>query len=1360
MAYQQLVLPTSTKFIASYNLWRVLLPSFLFLLLGVGAIITILMTAASRQDRSARDDSAMLLQNALAREHITLSRLAIDLSESETLTPTLPQNSAHLHHHLKRIPNLAAAFWLDGRDHLLAVYRAGQSQSRQESDDVLAAFSGGLPQLLARGRDGQTATGLLRWDTEIVFAAVAPSNNSASSREWEKYTTNSSHISENINADSASENKHVIILVRRLDAAFLYDIGSFFGLNDVRWHKNSDSAGGFLPLFATDHSELGGIIWSPERPGRTMLNDTVWMVSAILGIMLVLGAMALYHAHRAAIAVVLSGQRLTESENRFRSFAEAASDWLWESGADNNYTFFSDRFAATLGQSPQQILGNSLRCLADWAVDVETAARLRHALATQGPFRNVEIRLQATDGEERFLRLGGQPVLDSHGVFRGYRGTGVDVTREVQAARESERIRDLLTDAVESISEGFVLFGADDRLVVCNARYRAAYPLLADCLVPGVTFTEVLRVAAQRGGYHEAMNDLASWVAERLARHMHQGQPTDHRLGDARWYRISERATRSGGVVKILTDITELKSHEEAIAAKTYLLQAIFDNVAQGVRVSDAQGNLLAWNANFINIFVYPESFVQVGAPLATLEQYDLARGVQATDIFDDGEIIEGGTVDFRRRVRELVISDDRVIECRESPMPEGGIVATYTDITERKRFEHVLAELSQAISRNQGRLFFQSLLDSLMRALAVDIAFVAAYNPVAQCITTVAVRVDGREEVDVRCPVQHLPAASLPDGDEALFVPCDLVALLPAESPLAVWGAETYFGKTLLDSANEPIGIIAVMTRAPLERPSAVRTLLDIFAVRAAAELERLHTETALLESESRYRQLVELAPYGIIVWDGQHVIFANAMAARIFSVTNTAALEGQSLLERFRPFVDAHFLDRLSNPLCATEDDGKLVEVRALSDSGDTVELEVGLYRFSHNGRPVSLVMFNDITHRKRAESALQHAHKMQAIGELAGGVAHEFNNMLTAIGGFAHMVRRSLSDTPRIEYCAGEIIKASDRAASLTTQLLSFSRRTSKENIKRFAIGALMDDLRNFLRPVLGETVDVAFTVEDREALVEADPGLLHQAIVNLAINGRDAMPGGGTITITARKELASQAFRDRHPDLVHITTWIVIIVRDTGTGIESDLIDRIFEPFFTTKEQGKGTGLGLPMVYTTVTRAGGAIEVTSEPGKGSSFTLFLPAMVEDAASGELRRPACDNEALTANVLLIEDEEQVRNFIRMTLEDVGLRVATAVDGQDGIEQFRKSDLHFDLVVSDLVMPRVGGLEVARFLDAEAPAVPLILMSGYAPERQALGLPPLEPGRRVFLGKPIDPVTLTAAVRDILAAAAVEEW
>ncbi|ABC23522.1 ATP-binding protein [Rhodospirillum rubrum] len=789
-----------------------------------------------------------------------------------------------------------------------------------------------------------------------------------------------------------------------------------------------------------------------DRP----LPDAVVLAILIPGLALVL---LLIRRQRTLFkAIDRSGRRLADSEARIRDFAQSSSDWFWETGPTLAYTYASPRLLDLSGNDPAKIMGQRL---SDLCPDPRSDAAER--IATRRPFRDLALTVDLGDGYRRHFRLAGRPVLDDRGVFAGYRGAGVDVTGEIAASARSEALRDLMFDAVDSISEGFVLFDPEGRLVVVNDSYRYAYPQLADHLVPGITFEELLKVAA-RGRDLGAEKDLRGWIDERLHRHR-EGGTNDCKLSDGRWYRIGEHETRGGGLVKVLMDITEMKTGADRLAQQTALLRTFVDETPVAVAMVDA-----------------------------TLRYLRVSR----------------------RWRTEFGLEDRDIIGQRH---------------------------------------------DVVMPSLPDD-----WLNDYEQALSGVAIE---REEVSID--------------------------------------------------------------------------------------------------------------------------------------------LGGRTLWLRRREY--PWFLE-----------DGTVG----------------GLMMTAEN-----------ITERKQAELALLQSQKMEAVGQLAGGIAHEFNNMLTSIGGFARMAQRTPERLERVTMCLAEVVRSADRAAGLTSQLLNFSRRTTEEETLRIPLGALLDELRTFLKPVLGERIALDLRCAVESLFVLANRDRLHQALVNLCINARDAMAEGGTVIIETGHGVPPERLRCRHPHL-GAGQHAVLRVIDSGCGIPEEDLPRVFEPFFTTKAQGKGTGLGLPMVYAMAEQANGAVELDSIVGRGTTVTLYLPLADGAAAAPTIEGPPPLPRG-GARILLVEDEDAVRRFAAMVLEDGGYAVRAATNGREALDIWEAEGGRFDLLISDLVMPELGGLALYDRLRAHTPLLPAVLMSGYSDEIPSEDAREGEGARRV-LAKPVTPDALIAAVEELL--------
>jgi len=377
------------------------------------------------------------------------------------------------------------------------------------------------------------------------------------------------------------------------------------------------------------------------------------------------------------------------------------------------------------------------------------------------------------------------------------------------------------------------------------------------------------------------------------------------------------------------------------------------------------------------------------------------------------------------------------------------------------------------------------------------------------------------------------------------------------------------------------------------------------------------------------------------------------------------------------------------------------------------------------------------------------LRQSQKMEAIGTLAGGVAHDFNNLLTVILGFAELAigRMSAHDPGRTDI--QEIQKAGTRAASLTRQMLAFSRKQVLE-LQLQDINAIAMDMKNMLRRLIGENIEISVVTGPRPARATVDVGHMEQVILNLAVNGRDAMPTGGQLTIEVHAMGLSEAFNHAH-GTVPPGQYVVLSVSDTGCGMSDAIQARLFEPFFTTKERGKGTGLGLSTVYGIVTQSGGHIAVSSAVGSGTSFMVYLPAASgADGVETATESPAPMHVG-TAVILLVEDDARVRQLTSRMLAHDGFTVLEAATGEDAVAMCQRHAGPIDLLLTDMVLPKMAGHEVAKHIAALRPEIHVLFMSGYTDH--AAFAAHLVDGGKTFLQKPFTLPALIQKVRSILA-------
>jgi PAS domain S-box-containing protein len=392
--------------------------------------------------------------------------------------------------------------------------------------------------------------------------------------------------------------------------------------------------------------------------------------------------------------------------------------------------------------------------------------------------------------------------------------------------------------------------------------------------------------------------------------------------------------------------------------------------------------------------------------------------------------------------------------------------------------------------------------------------------------------------------------------------------------------------------------------------------------------------------------------------------------------------------------------------------------------------------------------LGMIVDVSERRRLEDQYRHAQKMEAVGRFAGGVAHDFNNLLTVINGCGDLLLQTIGPEENARDLVEQIRQAGERGANLTRQILAFSRH-QVVTPRTLDVNAVIRNMESMLRRLIGEDLEFQTELDPAIGLVKADPGHIEQVIVNLVINARDAMPKGGTLTVrTHSRELASADLEGR-PD-AKLGAYVMLAVSDTGAGMNEATLARIFEPFFTTKG-ARGTGLGLATVYGIVHQAHGFIEVVSAPGQGAAFHVYLPCILE-AASIRLASAGSDR-AIRGNqtVLLVEDEAGVRKLVRNMLEGLGLQVLEASCGHEAIELGERYADVIHLLLTDVVMPRMSGRELADRLQASRPETKVLYMSGYVDD--AVVLHGVFHAETVFLQKPFDAANLAERIRESLA-------
>ncbi len=522
---------------------------------------------------------------------------------------------------------------------------------------------------------------------------------------------------------------------------------------------------------------------------------------------------------------------------------------------------------------------------------------------------------------------------------------------------------------------------------------------------------------------------------------------------------------------------------------------------------------------------------------------------------------------------------------------------------------------------------------------------------------------------------------------------------------------------------------------------------LFDIYTVYQHFQIQAVRKQ--LVEREELFRLITENAADMIAVVDTKNERLYNSPSYEKILGYTPRELGGTTAADQIHPD------DREKVFQAAAEARrtgvGKNLEYRMRHKDGSWRTLESRATTILKDGQVEKLVIVNrDVTERKHLEEQFRQSQKMEAVGRLSGGVAHDFNNLLGVIIGYGEIIQERTEVENPLRSCVDEILKAGHRAAGLTRQLLAFSRQQVMDS-RVLDLNVVVKDMEKMLKRLIGEDIRLKTSLDSGLMRIKADQGQIEQVIMNLAVNARDAMPGGGELVLTTSNFHMNEEFVRRYPYPVLVGDYVQFTVTDNGVGMDATTRARVFEPFFTTKEKGKGTGLGLSMVYGVVKQSGGYIEVLSEPGAGATFKIYLP-QVEVAADPrklqetELPASMLGNETL----LVVEDEESLRKLSRHLLELCGYRVLEAGNGIEALRVSRQYQGMIHLLLTDVVMPGMSGRALAEQLTRERPNARVVYMSGYT--GQTVGEHGVLVEGSFFLPKPFTREGLARKIREAL--------
>jgi two-component system cell cycle sensor histidine kinase/response regulator CckA len=791
--------------------------------------------------------------------------------------------------------------------------------------------------------------------------------------------------------------------------------------------------------------------------------------------------------------------------------------------------------------------------------------------------------------------------------------------------------------------------------------------------------------------------------------------------------------------------------NQERAETRLQFLEQMFQASPDGLSIADSEQRVLWANETFVNMFGYEASEV-AGELLENLvvppDRIAESRWV--------GEALAGGqriTLETQRRKK-----DGSLLHVSVSCAPlvlDGkisGFYAGYHDITDRRRVEALSSALYRVAEKSSSahdlQQFFtavHSIVDELMYARNF---YIALYDPTSELLSF-PYFVD---EQDV-APSPKKLGRGLTDfllrtGEPLLATP-EVLEKMEDRGEVARNGSRSldWMGVPLKVN-NHTFGALVVQTYSKnIRYGERDKEILTFVARQVASAVEIKRNEQALRRSEARYRSLVQSSVYGI---------YRSSLEGRFLDV-NPALIT----MLGYGSAEELLMLDPEKDVFAQPEEHARLIDEFKRSGRLDGIEMkwkrkDARTITVRISGRAVSSAdepadvleaIAEDVTDRRALEDQFRQAQKMEAVGRLAGGVAHDFNNLLMVISGYAEVMLAKLVEEHPLRDKAVAIQQASDRATTLTRQLLAFSRKQLLE-LKVVDVNTIVEDMERLLRPLIGENVRLSTKLAPEAGHTRADAGQLEQVLMNLVVNAKDAMPKGGKLTICTENIVLDETHR-REQTFIRPGNYVVLSVSDTGMGMNKETQSRIFEPFFTTKEKGKGTGLGLSTVYGIVKQTGGYVMVQSEEGRGTTFQIYLPR-VEEAAEIHAAPVARAAVGGTETVLLVEDEESVRQLVRETLISKGYRVIEAEHGEAGLAAAAKHQGKIDLVITDVVMPGMGGRELVKQLTQTRPETRVLYLSGYT-EDAIVSEGTIESGT-AFLQKPFTLQNLSRKVREVL--------
>lgn len=1067
---------------------------------------------------------------------------------------------------------------------------------------------------------------------------------------------------------------------------------------------------GWRVLIVTDSKHyFASILGDISKVLMVALLVTMAIGGAVYVLMAPLAEGLIVHTKSLEDEVAERTKELNESEERFRGFAEAASDWFWETDADHRFTYLSAAYDAASGTySSDRVLGKTRWEIHGTTVDADWAEN-QVQMEAHEPIVGFEYGALSPDGEEKFLRISGKPRFNSQGEFLGYLGVGRNVTELRRAQSDRDRADRLFVDAISSVPVAIALFDPDDCLMVWNDLYAREIAKDIDLAV-GRSFEEITRQAVSRGRVSEARWDGEEWIQKRLRQH--RNPEGSFAVGlDGNYLEIREHRTTEGCTILIAHDVTREKNAESDLRKQKDLLETVFDTIPTAIFLKDRDGVFTDCNEQFYRSWDFSSKDDVIGKTT-----YDIAPDRADAKSAAEGDRWVMGTGQALVNMEQSLTRKDgskTAVVSSKVPLrnPDGevvGILGVFTDITERKRAETELAasetrfralidnspdwillkdrdgkyllvnkavkDLRQLSAEGfDGKTAFdffprdvanritaqdrKTLESGKLQTVRNEVVFADGKTHIVDSLTFPVPGADGKrtglgcisrdvtEQVLAEQTLQEernfLNTVLETNPNFVYWKDRDLVYRGSNTRCAQFWGYSTreeLIGKRISDTHSnqadidsveakdrvilengeaqinfeyertDPDGSVSVhlSSKAPLFGPDGEITgILGSFS----DITERKQIERRLAENEERFRLVTESSTDGIVAIDDSGVVISwNGGAQRMFG-RDAASMKGQLLTQIIPERHRAGHTAGLARCMKSGEflQAGKPIEIEGLRADGTEFPVELSLGSWESGGHRFFCGVVRDITERKRTEETLRRSQKIQSLGNLAAGMAHEINNLLLPISTLTRMTVRRLpedsTEKPRLEM----VIEAAERAARIIAGVMEFARQDTGERSQINPRDAVEKALK-LVRPMLPATVNLERRLASNVGQVNVNPDGISVVISNLVANAVDALEGKpGNLRISLQRVEPDQAATVQG---LNARPHALILVADTGCGMNPETVERALDPFFTTKVVGEGTGLGLSVAHGVVDRHDGFMSIESAPGTGTKVRIYLP------------------------------------------------------------------------------------------------------------------------------------------------------